>query len=80
MGLVLAVSRLRGTVRLQIYYLQHVKIHSAHHVLQVNEGVVDGYDFDAFLEASPQNQATNAPKAAETWTKKKRQTRSPAAC
>lgn len=36
----------------------------AHHVLQVDEGVVDGCDFDALLQASPQDQATDAAKAA----------------
>lgn len=37
----------------------------SHHVLQVNEGVVDGHNFDAFLEAGPQDQAANAAKAAD---------------
>lgn len=36
---------------------------STYHVVWVNEGVVDGHDLDAFLNASPQDQAANAPKA-----------------
>lgn len=37
-----------------------------HHVLQVNEGVIDGHNLDALLKASPQDQAANATKSAET--------------
>lgn len=34
-----------------------------HHVRHVNEGVIDGNDFDFFLKASPQDQTANATKA-----------------
>lgn len=34
-----------------------------YHVLQVNEGVIDGDHLDAFLKASPQNQTANTAKA-----------------
>lgn len=36
----------------------------SHHVLQVNEGVIDGHDLDALLKASPQDQTANATEAA----------------
>lgn len=36
---------------------------STYHVVWVNEGVVNGHDLDAFLKASPQDQAANAPEA-----------------
>ena len=35
----------------------------SYHVLQVNEGVIDGHDLDALLKASPQDQTANAAKA-----------------
>lgn len=37
----------------------------SHHVLQVNEGVIDGHNLDAFLKASPQDQTANTTEAAE---------------
>lgn len=37
----------------------------AHHVLQVNEGVVDGHNLDAFLKASPQHEAANTTEAVQ---------------
>lgn len=38
---------------------------SAHHVLQVNEGVIDRHNLHAFLEAGPQHEATNTTEAEE---------------
>lgn len=37
----------------------------SYHVLEVNEGVIDGHNLDAFLKAGSQNQAANAAKAAD---------------
>lgn len=37
----------------------------SHHVVQVNEGVIDGHNIDALLKASPQNQTANTTEAAE---------------
>ena len=34
-----------------------------HHVLHVDEGVVDGHDLDALLEAGPQDQTADATEA-----------------
>lgn len=38
---------------------------SAHHVLQVDEGIVDGNDFDSLLQAGPEDQAANAAKSGQ---------------
>lgn len=35
----------------------------SHHVLQVNEGVIDGHNLDAFLKTSPQDQTANTTEA-----------------
>ena len=37
-----------------------------HHVLHIDEGVVDGHDLDALLEAGPQDQTPDATKATGT--------------
>lgn len=37
----------------------------SHHVLQVNEWVIDGHNLDAFLKASPQDQTANTTESAE---------------
>lgn len=41
----------------------HEGIAEAHHVLEVDEGVIDGCDFDALLQAGPQDQTTDTAKA-----------------
>lgn len=38
---------------------------SAHHVLQVDEGIVDGNDFDSLLQAGPEDQAANSAKSGQ---------------
>lgn len=44
----------------------HFHFTESHHVLQVNEGVVDGGDLDALLQAGPEDQTPNAAKSTQT--------------
>jgi hypothetical protein len=36
-----------------------------HHVLQVDEGIVDGNNFDSLLQAGPEDQAANTAKSGQ---------------
>jgi len=49
-----------------LHNADHLCFSESHHVLQVNEGVVDGGDLNSLLQAGPEDQAANAAKSTQT--------------
>ena len=63
------------TIQMLIICKQVCACRFSYHILQVNEGVIDGHNIDAFLKAGPQDQTANTTETAEGggWRERERE-------